>query len=475
MIQVILTYPTSEGSREIAIEGERTSFGRGSEADHNFDDEGLSRLHATVYRDGQNIWIVDENSTNGTFVNGAEVNPGGTPLENGDSVRIGHQTNFNVRISEHSEVKASSSAVSVNPVSGTASADPVSYILPIAVIVFAVLAIGISGVFIGINVLGNDGPVAVNPDTYDDSDSEVESEAKTPTPKPGSNGTDNRSNTSNLGNDPGPELEIKEEDKYNLPKGKTYLEMTPDEQSRYVEVKTLNVARRIGNQQTGAIPAAAVASIKKFVDGYARRANTGRQTGSCRFGDNLQSTYERASKNAPFIIKNFYASGLDPQIGLYLAMIESEHCPCLQSPTGPLGLFQFAQAAAKENGLQVRPGASPSNPDERCEQEPASRAAASYMKKLSGRFGTGPLSIPLAIGSYNSGQGALSNNLETALNAEGSQERSFWTLIANAEKLSKQFKMENIKYVPKFFAAAIIGENPQDFGMTIQPLSTYNK
>ena len=37
------------------------------------------------------------------------------------------------------------------------------------------------------------------------------------------------------------------------------------------------------------------------------------------------------------------------------------------------------------------------------------------MKILSGRFGTGPLSIPLAIGSYNSGQGALSKNLGNCL------------------------------------------------------------
>ena len=106
MIEVVLTYPTPEGSREIALERERTSFGRGSESDHHFDDDGLSRLHATVYRDGPRVWIVDENSTNGTFVNGTEVSPGGTPLENGDSIRIGHQTTLNVRIFEESAEKA---------------------------------------------------------------------------------------------------------------------------------------------------------------------------------------------------------------------------------------------------------------------------------------------------------------------------------------------------------------------------------
>jgi membrane-bound lytic murein transglycosylase D len=159
-------------------------------------------------------------------------------------------------------------------------------------------------------------------------------------------------------------------------------------------------------------------------------------------------------------------------------MIESEHCVCLQSPTGPLGMFQFTFSTAK---LHFTPsegiikGASPSSPDDRCKPEPAAKAAASYMKALTGRYGTGPSSVPLAIGSYNSGEGGLSSNLQKALDSNSGLPRDFWTLIANGDMLSKQFQSENFKYVPKFFAAAIIGENPQDFGLKLQPLSTYSK
>jgi len=120
-------------------------------------------------------------------------------------------------------------------------------------------------------------------------------------------------------------------------------------------------------------------------------------------------------------------------------------------------------------------GATDKNGDVRCDPEPAARAAASMMKMLTARFGTDPSSVPLAIGSYNSGQNGLSRNLEKALASNSGLERDFWTLIANGEKLSKQFQAENFKYVPKFFAAAIIGENPQDFGLKLQPLSTYSK
>ena len=227
-----------------------------------------------------------------------------------------------------------------------------------------------------------------------------------------------------------------------------------------------------------AIPAAAVDKIKGFVDGYASRTRAKVRTGACGFSDNLEATFKRASVNAPFIIKAFNEKGIDPRIGLYLAMIESEHCTCLQSGTGPLGMFQFTYATAKllfvpSDG--VIKGASPSNPDVRCQPEPSARAAASYMKALTGRYGTGPSSVPLAIGSYNSGEGGLSQNLQKALDSGEGLPRDFWTLIAKGDILSKQFQSENFKYVPKFFAAAIIGENPQDFGLNLQPISTYSK
>jgi Transglycosylase SLT domain len=138
-------------------------------------------------------------------------------------------------------------------------------------------------------------------------------------------------------------------------------------------------------------------------------------------------------------------------------------------------MFQFTKATGEAYGLKVVKGATPLHPDERCEPEPSARAAAKYMKFLQGRYGTDPSSVPLAIGSYNSGEGGLSSNLKAALDSNQALPRDFWSLIANGEKLSKQFQSENFKYVPKFFAAATIGENPTDFGINLQPLSTYTK
>ena len=52
-------------------------------------DTTVSSLHATIESRFDGLWVEDEGSTNGTFVNGAPVS---SPrlLQRGDIVRIGH-------------------------------------------------------------------------------------------------------------------------------------------------------------------------------------------------------------------------------------------------------------------------------------------------------------------------------------------------------------------------------------------------
>jgi pSer/pThr/pTyr-binding forkhead associated (FHA) protein len=476
MLDVRFTYSSDDGLNEAVLDRDRMSLGRG-DVDQRIDDAGLSRLHATVYRDGDRVWVVDENSTNGTFVNGQPVHGSGTPLKNGDILRIGDHTNIQVSISEPASAPSPVANISSSaPQSAPAAASGPIHILPIVLIAGAVFIISVTTVVIGFTVFGGGSKAAIVQRTdYDpDEDKPAKKEPKdTPTSKSGSNESSTpttNDNSSLMPSGTGPSTP-----QQTLPSGKKYLDMSDAERRQYLEVKAMKVAQIIGNSGSESIPSGAIDKIKGFVDAYASRVRAKTRTSGCGFGDNLQATFERASKNAPFINKAFNEKGMDPRIGLYLAMIESEHCVCLQSPTGPLGMFQFTRATAALHGLKVFAGASPSNPDERCEPEPAARAAASYMKALTGRYGTGPSSVPLAIASYNSGEGGLSSNLDKALSSGEGLPREFWTLISHSDILNKQFQTENFKYVPKFFAAAIIGENPQDFGMNLQPISTYTK
>jgi pSer/pThr/pTyr-binding forkhead associated (FHA) protein len=485
MLDIRLKYSTDDGPQEVEIMSGRTTFGRGSDVDHRIADDGLSRLHATVYYEDERVWITDENSTNGTFVNGVPVSSTGTPLSNGDIVRIGNHTNMQVSISERQEAVAAApvSAYSYAPAAVSTSSTPASspiHILPIILISGAIFIIAVTTVVVGFTVFGSNRSEVVQVSDRDPDDEESPEQK----PSPAGKTTSQTPDVTPTANDnsvliPGNAGNMTPQQ--NLPPGKKYLEMTDSERRQYIEVKAMKVAQIIGNNSSEKIPSGAIDKIKGFVEGYVSRLKSKRTDGCASrapWADGLQVTYERASKNAPFIIKAFNEKGIDSRIGLYLAMIESEHCVCLQSGTGPLGMFQFTYATAKLHFVPsegVIKGASPSNPDVRCQPEPAARAAASYMKALTGRYGTGPSSVPLAIGSYNSGEGGLSQNLEKALSSGQGLERDFWTLIERGDILSKQFQAENFKYVPKFFAAAIIGENPQDFGLNLQPLSTYSK
>lgn len=62
-------------------------FGRDSACDVVLSDDRTSRVHARLVRDGEDVMIVDENSSNGTFVNGKLVDQ--CRLNPGDIIAIG--------------------------------------------------------------------------------------------------------------------------------------------------------------------------------------------------------------------------------------------------------------------------------------------------------------------------------------------------------------------------------------------------
>ena len=72
MQKVTLYIETPDGQRTVPLENE-ISIGRTNLAQMVVNDATLSRLHATIFREGEDVWILDENSSNGCFVNGERV------------------------------------------------------------------------------------------------------------------------------------------------------------------------------------------------------------------------------------------------------------------------------------------------------------------------------------------------------------------------------------------------------------------
>ena len=169
---------------------------------------------------------------------------------------------------------------------------------------------------------------------------------------------------------------------------------------------------------------------------------------------------------APSIIRSFNARGVPPVVGLYLVVVETEyHNIRSENSAGAAGLFQFIGPTAQGYGV---------DPSERTNVSKMAPAAAAYMSDRIAEFGPDSMSVALAIAGYNRSPDSVRRDLRDVLNSEN-KERSFWTLVANSDKLDHYFQGENIKYVPKFFAAAIVGENPWAFGIQMQPLSTYTE
>ncbi|MEW6745117.1 MAG: sigma 54-interacting transcriptional regulator [Planctomycetota bacterium] len=78
-----------EGSakRPLVFRSERVTIGRALSCDVRIDNGRVSRLHASIHREGGQYLLVDEGSQNGTYVNGVQVLE--AALQPGDHIEIG--------------------------------------------------------------------------------------------------------------------------------------------------------------------------------------------------------------------------------------------------------------------------------------------------------------------------------------------------------------------------------------------------
>lgn len=74
--------------REYEVDREYLSIGRKHENDIQLNDLTVSGRHALISRSGDNIYVEDLNSTNGTLVNGNYISK--FNLQHGNSIQVGH-------------------------------------------------------------------------------------------------------------------------------------------------------------------------------------------------------------------------------------------------------------------------------------------------------------------------------------------------------------------------------------------------
>jgi membrane-bound lytic murein transglycosylase D len=205
----------------------------------------------------------------------------------------------------------------------------------------------------------------------------------------------------------------------------------------------------------------ALQAIKRRVDRYAAREES---VSNIPGAESLNLIYARAVPYVPLIARSFAARKIPIVVGIYLPMIESEYKPCFENQIGATGLFQFLPSTAKNYGVAR---------EDMCDVEKMTPAAAHYIADRMAELGEDSETMTLVLLSYNQGPGWVTDTLRQ-LRETNNYQRNFWTIYANRDKLSESFRNE-AGYVPSFFAAAIVGENPKNFGLSTPPLSTLAK
>lgn len=176
-----------------------------------------------------------------------------------------------------------------------------------------------------------------------------------------------------------------------------------------------------------------------------------------RFLEQFQTGYRRAvverwltrsGRYLPMILDIFRQKGLPEEL-VFTAMIESGFNPVAVSHAGAKGLWQFMAPTARQYGLRVDRWL-----DERLDPEKATVAAANYLSDLYKIFG----SWELVHAAYNAGE------MKVLRAIQGAGTRDFWSLTG-----SRLLRDETKNFVPAIHAVTIIGQEPEQYGFTVQP------
>jgi membrane-bound lytic murein transglycosylase D len=144
------------------------------------------------------------------------------------------------------------------------------------------------------------------------------------------------------------------------------------------------------------------------------------------------------------IMKDILKEKNMPEELVFLPMVESGFNPKAYSSARAAGPWQFIAGTAKRYGLVIDWWR-----DERKDPVKSTVAAADYLKDLHDMFG----SWSLALAAYNAGEGRIAKALKRT------DSDNLWSLLD-----TKQIRQETKDYVPRYIAATIIANTPEDYG-----------
>ncbi|MGD0282747.1 MAG: transglycosylase SLT domain-containing protein [Dissulfurispiraceae bacterium] len=156
------------------------------------------------------------------------------------------------------------------------------------------------------------------------------------------------------------------------------------------------------------------------------------------------SLYLERSAQYIEIMKEILREKKLPEELVFLPIVESGFNPNAYSRARAVGPWQFIASTGKRYGLVIDWWR-----DERKDPVKSTMAAAEYLKDLYKMFG----SWNLALAAYNAGEGKISKALRR------SDSDNYWSLLN-----TKQIRNETKEYVPRYIAAAMIANTPEEYG-----------
>lgn len=221
------------------------------------------------------------------------------------------------------------------------------------------------------------------------------------------------------------------------------------ERQRYI----LRVARRFGECEVN-IPKAFIAEVERYIEKW-------------RENDRLGNALRKAKQNGyGAVITRVFSQGNLPPHYVYLALQESNFNDRAVGPSTRYGfakgMWQFISLTGHKYGLEIGPlydQAVYDPSDERFDWPKATRAAVKYIRELTTT--EAQASGLLAMASYNWGEDKVRAIIASM--PQNPQERNFWRLLAHPDVPG-----ETYDYVLSIFSAAVICENPKDFGFDVE-------
>ena len=234
-----------------------------------------------------------------------------------------------------------------------------------------------------------------------------------------------------------------------------YQQMSASQRANFVSTKAKEIGKRIADKDY-LFTVSFETKIQASLDSYVQRLNGGSRTSPVLI-------IERGKSEAPTIMNAFKQRGVSPLIGLYLPWIESEFVNLQSSkPSGSIGIFQFLPQTGMRFGL---------TPEDLLDVAKAADAAALYIANSSKRFDKQSMKELLAVLAYNRGENNVERDIAQFVDATNNE--CSICALSEPNEADKDTNTERAFYVPRFFAAAILGENPEAFGLPSPPLSSF--